>query len=63
MKSKLILLLAILIFAGLTILLSMFIEKNKSIPKEKIEKKNSSQNMEFDSVNEIKASGAMESMQ
>lgn len=63
MKSKLILLLAVLIFTGLTILLSIFIEKNKSIPKEKIEKNNSSQKIEFDTVNEINASGAMESMQ
>lgn len=63
MKSKLILLLAVLIFAGLTILLSMFIEKNKSTPKEKSHNKKTSQNTESDSGIEFTASGAMESMQ
>jgi photosystem II stability/assembly factor-like uncharacterized protein len=65
MKSKLILLLAILIFAALTILLSMLIEKSKS-PAENLPEKTTSEilNENFSgNVKSNKPSGAMESMQ
>jgi photosystem II stability/assembly factor-like uncharacterized protein len=61
MKSKLILLLAIIIFAGLTVLLSMFIESNKTDSKEKTTKKKSGGYLEKESSEN--ASGALEAMQ
>ena len=64
MKSKLILLFAIIVFVGLTILLSMLIEKTKTASKDKTTKKKTSEN--FESKKEEggkKASGALESMQ
>ncbi|MBL8007364.1 MAG: T9SS type A sorting domain-containing protein [Ignavibacteria bacterium] len=61
MKSKLILLLAIIIFAGFTALLSLLIEKSKNTPKEKVSKKKTSELIE--SKSEKLSSGALESMQ
>jgi len=65
MKSKLILFFAIIVFIGLTILLSLAIEKSKSSSKIKSQKKSSSEllNNEKKSEKKSSASGAMESMQ
>lgn len=63
MKSKLILLFAIIIFIGLTLLLSMVIEKSKTQPKEKSNKKNTSEKINPETENEKTTSGALESMQ
>ena len=74
MKSKIILLFAILVFAGLTILLSMAIEKTKTPPPDSIEnnedkeiKKKSSKKKTSElndlNKNEKTSSGALESMQ
>jgi photosystem II stability/assembly factor-like uncharacterized protein len=63
MKSKLILLFAIIVFIGLTLLLSMVIEKSKTQPKEKSNKKNTSEKINPESENEKTTSGALESMQ
>ncbi len=62
MKSKLILLFAIIVFIGLTILLSMVIEKTKTISKDKASKKKTSEQYEKEKA-EKKSSGALESMQ
>ncbi|HRJ99451.1 MAG TPA: T9SS type A sorting domain-containing protein [Ignavibacteria bacterium] len=64
MKSKFILLLAIIIFAGLTYLLSIVIEKTKNTPVQKTKKKKVSETLENDSGKKKgNASGIMESMQ
>ncbi|HMQ70171.1 MAG TPA: hypothetical protein PKA90_14430, partial [Ignavibacteria bacterium] len=74
MKSKIILLFAILVFAGLTMLLSMVIEKTKTSPKDPIEnnekkeirnKNTKKKTSEINGLNieEKTSSGAMESMQ
>ena len=63
MKSKLILLFAIIVFIGLTLLLSMVIEKSKTQPKEKSSKKNTSEKINPETENEKTTSGALESMQ
>ncbi|MEO8664846.1 MAG: T9SS type A sorting domain-containing protein [Ignavibacteria bacterium] len=62
MKSKLILLLAIILFVGLVLLLSRIIEKNKTSPKVKDPKKSTSLST-GENEEEISTSGAMESMQ
>ena len=61
MKSKLILLLALIIFAGLTILLSFVIEKSKSITKINSSKEKSS--LQENKSDEKGASGALDAMQ
>ncbi|MEO8209699.1 MAG: hypothetical protein ABI840_03990, partial [bacterium] len=63
MKSKLILLFAIIVFVGLTVLLSLVIEKTKVESKTKSTKKKTSNLIEEKNENEKNASGAMESMQ
>ena len=63
MKSKLILLFAIIVFVGLTLLLSMVIEKTKTPSKEKVSKKKSSESITPEDKVEKKSSGALESMQ
>jgi photosystem II stability/assembly factor-like uncharacterized protein len=62
MKSKLYILLGIIIFTGLTLLLSLGIEKTRTVPKDKSSKKKSGEVIEEKKENR-KASGAMESMQ
>ena len=62
MKSKLYILLGIIIFAGLTLLLSLGIEKTRTVPKDKSTNKKSVEVIEEKKENR-KASGAMESMQ
>ena len=61
MKSKLLILLGIIVFAGLTLLLSVLLEKTRTVSEEKRSKKKSGEVMEEKIVK--KASGAMESMQ
>jgi len=63
MKSKLILLFAIIVFVGLTLLLSMLIEKTKTPSKDKVSKKKSSESITSEDKVEKKSSGALESMQ
>jgi len=63
MKSKLILLFAIIVFVGLTLLLSMVIEKTKTPSKDKVSKKKSSESITPEDKVEKKSSGALESMQ
>ena len=63
MKSKLILLFAIIVFVGLTLLLSMLIEKTKTPSKDKVSKKKSSEIITSEDKVEKKSSGALESMQ
>ena len=66
MKSKLILLLAIIIFAGLTILLSLLIEKSKTEPIDTDSKEKTSTNLNSNQEkkdSDKSTSGALESMQ
>jgi len=63
MKSKLILLFAIIVFIGLTLLVSMVIEKTKTPSKDKVSKKKSSESITPENKVEKKSSGALESMQ
>jgi photosystem II stability/assembly factor-like uncharacterized protein len=62
MKSKLILLLAIIVFVGLTLILSFLIEKTKTESKTKSNKKKTSEYFQKDK-NETGASDALEAMQ
>ncbi len=62
MKAKLLLLLGILIFAGLTLLLSLAIEKTRTVPTDS-KKSKSKTGESLDKSEGKKASGAMESMQ
>ncbi len=63
MKSKLILLLAIIVFIGMTMLVAFVIEKTKSESKLKITKKKTSEHYKENEENKKSASDALESMQ